>query len=1008
MRRIVFSVLIAVAALFWAADAAPVRAHDTGVSVTSNGEQEREKRAEAAQLTDELKAATARSTKLPSIQAAVAGRAERRRALMNDLATSNPSAVLELALTPAERDALPASVRSAVEQRVDVDGELQVLHHDFEDGHSVYESKLVKGGQETPVTFGAALGQAKPGDLVRTTGVALAGQPTVVTDQMVVVQSPTSVGTTGPQHTAIILVMAPGVSSHTYANKANTASLFFDGSLAARSARAFYLEASYGQATVTGASGTPGSASDVYGPYSIATSSCDSTTIRNQALAAADLAVDYNAYHRVVLSIVTPGCGNGGIGTIRTHSVGTYDGASQRLSISWDFNNALGSTELNGKIGGVALHEYGHNIGVWHANSLECGASAISSAACTSDEYGDPSDVMGSSGGYGHLNGVHKDVLGWLGTRKQVASAGGSYTLFPYEDVAANTKVLMVPRSRDASGNVVGYYYLEYRKPTVNWTSFTSGRPEYGDGVLVHTAGIGSPCLGCSPEFLGPGGGGDSHIVDTQPASIGGTNDFVDAPIAEGQSFVDPGSGVSVQVTSTEPGTANVSLSFAPPLRTIQTLVYPENVGTVAGSGVYAPGQRVTLTAAPAGCFQYWRENRSNQAYPNPYTFTVAGDRALEAVFSTGACATPPPNDTFPGATVTTGQHAATTSGATTQSGEPVSFSCGGSAVTTGRTAWYTVTPPATSQLTLATVGSGYDTVLAVYTGNAVNSLTPVVCNDDHTDGMTSQVQFTGQAGVSYRVQVGGYNGAGGSTVLNVSVAVVEADVRQEGPIQVSGDLTVGAAATIAVAVKNYGTVPTPAMHPVVDGSTPTGQTWRANAPQPASATIQPGQTVTFTLQQPLTAPGGWSTSSVSLWNDTFVTHWKALPANGQSQQVGFAVSMTCNTPRPKVNVQTSLAGDGRLAVQVTVGAPETGNRLTGLQFGTDSHTSNTNAAIDLPGIGNNRAAPTSAMISGAPASYTFYVRRQAANVPVTLPLTVTDYCGTWQTVVGGGTGAGF
>ena len=48
--------------------------------------------------------------------------------------------------------------------------------------------------------------------------------------------------------------------------------------------------------------------------------------------------------------------------------------------------------------------------------------------------------------------------------------------------------------------------------------------------------------------------------------------------------------------------------------------------------------------------------------------------------------------------------------------------------------------------------------------------------------------------------------------------------------------------------------------------------------------------------------------------------------------------------------------------------------------------------------------------IPGTPASYTFYIKRQATNLPLTLPLTVTDYCGTWQTMVGAGTGpqAGF
>lgn len=196
-------------------------------------------------------------------------------------------------------------------------------------------------------------------------------------------------------------------------------------------------------------------------------------------------------------------------------------------------------------------------------------------------------------------------------------------------------------------------------------------------------------------------------------------------------------------------------------------------------------------------------------------------------------------------------------------------------------------------------------------------------------------------------------------------------------------------------------------MHPYVDGTDPVGQTWRANGPQPSSATTQPGQTVTFTLQPPLATPGSWATTSVSIWNDATGALWKALPANGQSQQVPFSVALSCGTPRPKVTLQTSVTGDGRLAVQLSAGASESGNRLTNLQFGPDARTPNPNALIDLPGVGNGRTAPTSIAIPNSPATYTFYVRRQVANVPLTLPLTVTDHCGTWQTMVGAGVGTG-
>lgn len=1020
MRRWFLGTALALLACWLQAATTSALAHDAiGPTPASAAQQQREAeaRAEATQLTDELKAAAARPSKLPTIQADVTSKAERRRALLRQLADSNPSAVLDLALTPAERAALPGSIRALVEERVDADGELIVLHIDHEDGHSTYEAKLVNGAQERPIKLGAPLGKAKPGDLVRLNGVALAGEATVVSDEIVVVQSPTSVGTTGNQRTAIILVMAPGVSSHPYANKTNTASIFFS-STNIQSARSFYTEVSYNQTTIVGGTGAEGTADDVYGPYNIAATNCDSSSIRTQALAAADAELNYNAYDRVVLSISNSSCGGGGIGTIRTQGVGVFDGASQRLSISWDFNSALGSTALNGKVGGVALHEYGHNLGVWHANALECGADPIANGTCASDEYADRSDVMGSSSGYGHLNGVHKDILGWVSARTRIATSAGSYTIQAYEQqsfdaggdqaaLVANTRVLKVPRTRDASGNVNGYYYLEYRKPVSAWNNFASSWTDYGNGVLVHTAGATPLCTnGCGPDYQGSGGGGDSNIIDTQPGSVSGTNDFRDAPLVNGETYTDTGAGLTLTVTSTGPTAATVDVAFSTPQRSIRTTIYPEGAGTVGGGGSFTAGQQTTLTASPASCFLYWRENRATQQYPNPYSITVGADRHLEAVFTDSTCAAPPANDTFPGTTVTSGPQSANSSGATLQASEPASFSCADSPITTGRTIWYTITPAATSQMSLSTAGSDFDTILAVYTGGSVGGLTQIACSDDTESNLQSSVQFAAQAGTSYRVQVGGYNGAGGNATLSISAAVQEADPRQEGPLVVGGNLSLGGTATFSVTVKNHGEAATPAVNPFVDGTNPAGQTWRAAGPQPASAVIQPGQSTTFTVQQSLMSAGSWATTGVVLWNAETNALLKALPANGQNQQIGFQVAMSCSQ-RPRMTVQTA-ASNGRMVVTITVAGADQGNRLLTLQFGGDSRTPNANALLDLPDIGNGRAVPATIDVPNTPASYTFYLRRATAGSAVTVPITATDLCGGWQTVVGGGTSADF
>jgi hypothetical protein len=85
-----------------------------------------------------------------------------------------------------------------------------------------------------------------------------------------------------------------------------------------------------------------------------------------------------------------------------------------------------------------------------------------------------------------------------------------------------------------------------------------------------------------------------------------------------------------------------------------------------------------------------------------------------------------------------------------------------------GRSVWYSFTPGATTQVTVSTVGSNFDTIVGVWTGGTLGTLTQVTCNDDFS-GTASQVAFTATAGTTYRIQVGGFSGAGGTLALSVT-----------------------------------------------------------------------------------------------------------------------------------------------------------------------------------------------------------------------------------------------
>ena len=103
--------------------------------------------------------------------------------------------------------------------------------------------------------------------------------------------------------------------------------------------------------------------------------------------------------------------------------------------------------------------------------------------------------------------------------------------------------------------------------------------------------------------------------------------------------------------------------------------------------------------------------------------------------------------------------------GFTREGGEPAHAGNPG-----GHSAWWSWIAPADGTLTITTEGSDFDTLLAVYTGTSVASLTPIAGNDNAEPGrQTSRVKFSTIAGRSYEIAVDGNNGASGFITLNLT-----------------------------------------------------------------------------------------------------------------------------------------------------------------------------------------------------------------------------------------------
>lgn len=82
----------------------------------------------------------------------------------------------------------------------------------------------------------------------------------------------------------------------------------------------------------------------------------------------------------------------------------------------------------------------------------------------------------------------------------------------------------------------------------------------------------------------------------------------------------------------------------------------------------------------------------------------------------------------------------------------------------------FTWQAPTTDRYVVDTVGSSYDTIIAVYAGACAGPGDQLACNDD-SDGLQSAVQLDTEADAIYSIVVSGFDGATGDWVLNIARA---------------------------------------------------------------------------------------------------------------------------------------------------------------------------------------------------------------------------------------------
>jgi hypothetical protein len=136
-----------------------------------------------------------------------------------------------------------------------------------------------------------------------------------------------------------------------------------------------------------------------------------------------------------------------------------------------------------------------------------------------------------------------------------------------------------------------------------------------------------------------------------------------------------------------------------------------------------------------------------------------------------------PANNTFANRIVLAGTNITVTGSnfnATKESGEPDHAGNSG-----GKSVWWSWAATADGELQLNSDGSGFDTLLGIYTGTRVSSLNLIASNDDHGPFVTSRVRLEVNQGTNYEIAVDGFNDGAladsGDITLNL--------IFQSGPI---------------------------------------------------------------------------------------------------------------------------------------------------------------------------------------------------------------------------------
>lgn len=494
----------------------------------------------------------------PRRRADVLAIARERRDLLRLLLDSDPATVMRLALPAGIRAAFPAESQRLIERHVEAEGILKVIHVDMPgEQEDYYWYFLETAAGRRPLHFAGRPTRQLSDSRIRVKGIAFDADIVLASggSESVTTLAAALPNTLGVQTTLVIPVnWSDGPATPPYTTAQINQVVLGDKS-------AWDWENSYQQTSLQGTVAN-------WVTITESSASCNPGAIASKADAAAAAAGHVLAnYKRKVYVFPTNACTWWGLGTVGGNP-----------SQSWIHTK-------NGLNVFIVAHEMGHNYGLYHSHSLDCGASVVAESGCTTSEYGDILDSMGGATSFAstpHFNAFQKERLGWLNSGispplTTVQSGAAQYSIGNIEAVRSSTpRALKIGNTR-ASCNIPPsqWYYVEKREP-VGFDGFLGNYvTSLANSVVIRRVNEGDP--------------DSSYLLDMSP----GTTTWHDVGLVSGASFTDPITGLVIQPVSVGTGFANVNVTYAAP-----SCTNPPAVSLSPGGTAWrVPGEVAAYTA---------------------------------------------------------------------------------------------------------------------------------------------------------------------------------------------------------------------------------------------------------------------------------------------------------------------------------------------------------------------------------------------------------------------------